>query len=210
MQFVDGSRRRLHRAVALALMALLLPVLPGAIVRATVPPASAAEADAPIGARFILSASDGRTVSDADFRGKHLLVFFGYTHCPDVCPTSLMTMTEAMDLLGPLADQVQPLFVTVDPERDNKSVLAAYLGSFHPRILGLTGQQAMIDRVADGYRVIHDKVTPAGAAPGSYSIDHTVSIFHMGPDGSYIGRFAHAASAEEIAGRLREVIAQRR
>lgn len=156
--------------------------------------------------RFVMTANDGRTVSDEDLRGQHLLVFFGYTNCPDVCPTGLQVISEAMDLLGPAASAVQPLFVTLDPERDTKPALASYVTHFHPRLIGLTGLSEMIERIAKGFRVRHEKVLQPGNDPSAYVIDHTAAIFHIGPDGRYLGRFPPGTSATDIAETVRAAL----
>ena len=158
------------------------------------------------GARFILVAHDGRTVTDETFRGKHLVVFFGYTSCPDVCPTTLQTLAIALDQLGPLAAEVQPLFISLDPERDSRDTIAAYVASFHPSIVGLTGGREMIERVARGFRVKYERVP--GSRPGEYTIDHTASMFHMGPDGRYLGRYTQAMSPEDIATDLKRALSR--
>jgi protein SCO1/2 len=161
--------------------------------------------DAAVGGRFILGTHDGRVVTDQDFLGRHLLIFFGYTHCPDVCPTSLATLTTVMDLLGPQAEQVQPLFVSLDPKRDTAKLLAAYVSSFHPRLIGLTGSEEMIGRMAKAYRVSFQMV--GSSAGDDYTIDHTASLFHMGPDGAYLGRFGASSTPEEIVAVLRPMLA---
>lgn len=158
-----------------------------------------------VGGRFILTAHDGRTVTDGDLRGRHLLVFFGYTHCPDVCPTSLQTVAQVLELLGPAADRVQPVFITVDPGRDTPKVLAAFVNHFDARIVGLTGSETMIDRVARGFRVKYHKSEPT--KDGFYSVDHTAAMFHVGPAGQSVGRFNYEVPAEEIAAALRAAIA---
>lgn len=159
------------------------------------------------GSRFILTAHDGRTVTDEDFRGRHLLVFFGYTHCPDVCPTSLLTVARVLELLGPDADKVQPVFITVDPARDTRAVLASFVAHFDKRIVGLTGPEAMIERVAKGYRVKYAKVP--GSGDGSfYTVDHTSTTFHMGPKGEFIARIPYETKAEDIVAALRASFAK--
>lgn len=155
-----------------------------------------------LGSRFILSAHDGRTLTDEHFRGRHMLVFFGYTHCPDVCPTSLMTLARVMELLGADADKVQPVFITVDPERDTREVLASFVAHFDKRIVALTGPQAMIDRVAKGYHVKYAKV-PGSGDSAFYTVDHTSTMFHMGPQGEFIARIPYETPAEDIAKALR-------
>ncbi len=166
--------------------------------------ASADTDDEPrVAPHFILSTSNGATVSDADFRGQHLLVFFGYTSCPDICPTSLSVIAQVLDLLGDSAAKVQPLFVTLDPQRDTAGILSPYVASFHPRLVGLYGPQSMIDSVAKGFRVKHERVELGG---GAYAIDHSAAIFHVGPDGTLLNRFQPGLPAEEIARRLADSI----
>lgn len=169
--------------------------------RATDAEVEATQAAAAPGGRFVLQAHDGRTVTDADFRGSHLLVFFGYTHCPDVCPSSLLTVARVLELLGPNAGSVQPLFVTVDPERDTQKVLAGFVGHFDRRIVGLTGSMSMIERVTQAYRVKFKKVE--SASRGFYTVDHTATMFHMGPDGEFIRRIPYETSPEQIVEMLR-------
>lgn len=199
--------RRRHRIAAWRLAALALA---GLAASTPLWPAIAAESEDAAAAQavaghFVLVTHDGRTVTDDDFHGKHLIVFFGYTNCPDVCPTSLQKLAVAMGLLGPLADKVQPLFVTLDPERDTPAVLNGYVAAFGHGIIGLTGSREMIDRMAKAYRVKHERV--AGAGPGEYSIDHTAALFHIAPDGSYVGRFSAAMDAEQIADAMRKALA---
>lgn len=155
------------------------------------------------GGRFILSDHHGQTVTDADFRGRLMLVFFGYAFCPDICPTALSNIGEALDLLGDAAEGVAPLFVSVDPERDTVERLRPYVGAFHPRLIGLTGSRAMIDRLAQAYHVRTEVVRREGAAPDDYVVDHTATVFLMGRDGEFLVKFAYGASAEEMAERIR-------
>lgn len=211
------SKGRTHAAVEVrklmaSLFALLMMMAPCAGETSRAVDAAHANSDASSaetderarepGSRFILTAHDGRTVTDADFRGRHMLVFFGYTHCPDVCPTSLLTVARVLELLGQDAALVQPVFITVDPARDTRAVLAEFVPHFDKRIIGLTGPQEMIDRVAKGYRVKYAKIPGAGT-DGFYTVDHTATLFHIGPDGGYLGRFPYETSAEQIAERLR-------
>lgn len=195
------------RHLAVAMVALLLSIAPcsaetGSTDQMMKEGTSVEQGTQAPGSRFILTSHDGRTITDAEFRGRHMLVFFGYTHCPDVCPTSLMTVARVLELLGADADNVQPIFVTVDPVRDTRAVLAEFIPHFDRRIIGLTGHQDMIDRVAKGYRVKYAKVPGSGGDDG-YTVDHTAALFHMGPDGEYIGRFPYETTAEDIAAKLR-------
>lgn len=161
--------------------------------------------DGRLGTRFILSDQRGGVVTDQDIAGSFLLIYFGYTHCPDVCPTSLLTMADVIDRLGAEADKVQALFVTVDPQRDTVEVLRDYVASFHKRLVGLTGSPEMIDRVVRGYRIKVERVE--GKTKDSYTIDHTASLLFVSPTGEPIKRFAHGASAPEIAAAMHEAIA---
>jgi protein SCO1/2 len=150
---------------------------------------------AAIGGPFQLTDQNGKPRSDADFRGRYTLVFFGYTNCPDVCPTTLQTLTDAMTDLGPKADKVTPVFITVDPERDTAKALKDYAANFTPRLVMLTGSPADIAAVAKEYRVYYAK---AGEGP-NYAMDHTALIYLMGPDGTYVTHYAPQATADDIA-----------
>jgi protein SCO1/2 len=155
-------------------------------------------AEAPIGGPFRLIAGDGRVVTDRDFRGKYLLVYFGYTICPDICPTTLQSVAAALDRLGAKADRLQPLLITVDPTRDTPPVLAQYAAAFSPRLIGLSGTPEQIAAVEREYR-IYAAIRPAG---GGYAVDHSSALFLMGPDGRFIARLDPEASASEIAADL--------
>ncbi len=133
------------------------------------------------GGTFSLVNQDGETVTDATFRGKYMLVFFGYTYCPDLCPTALQNITETLDELGPDADKLQVLFITVDPERDTPAKLKDYVSSFHPQITGLTGTPQQIASVAKAYGVKYEKVKMPDFE--DYIMDHTTLMFVLGPDG---------------------------
>lgn len=159
-----------------------------------------------IGGDFTLVDHHGATVTGADYRGKYLLVAFGYTYCPDVCPTMLQTMTETLDLMGEGAEKIQPLFVSIDPERDTPQVLKDYVGNFHPRLIGLTGSAEQVAAVARSYRVYYGKVVEEGAAADEYMMNHSAAIYLMGPDGKYVTHFLPAtppkAMAEKIGKRV--------
>ena len=153
-----------------------------------------------VGGPFALIDHTGRPVTDQDYRGRHLLVFFGYTYCPDVCPTTLQEITTALDLLGTEASDVAPLFISVDPERDTPQALRAYVGAFDPRITGLTGSVEQVRDVAKSYRVYFAK---AEAGEGPYLMDHSSIVYLMGRDGGYLTHFTHATSPETMASRIR-------
>ena len=138
----------------------------------------------PIGGPFTLPDQYGKTRSDAEFRGKLMIVYFGYTFCPDVCPTDLMAITQALDALGSKAESIQPIFITIDPERDTE-VLGDYLKAFHPSFIGLTGSPEAIMQVANSYKNFYRKVEDQRS--GEYSIDHSGVIYLMGRNGKYLG-----------------------
>ncbi|MBP2298189.1 SCO family protein [Azospirillum picis] len=153
----------------------------------------------PIGGPFTLTDNQGRTVTDADFRGKYMLIYFGYTYCPDVCPTELGVMTQALDQLGPKAETVQPVFITVDPERDTVPHMKDYVALFHPRLVGLTGTPDQVRDAARAYRVYYAKAPQKDAKPDEYLMDHSSFIYLMGPDGKFVGVYPGGTSADKIA-----------
>jgi protein SCO1/2 len=158
-----------------------------------------------VGGPFDLIDHTGAKRTDADFRGKLLIVYFGYTTCPDICPTDLMQIGLAVDKLGAAGQDVQPLFVSVDPERDTTSVLAAYVSMFHPRLIGLTGTSGQIRTVADSYKAYFARYSPPNG--GVYLIDHTGFIYLMGRDGQYLGFFPPGTAAERMDEIIRPLLA---
>ena len=158
-----------------------------------------------IGGPFALVDQDGRTRTDADFRGNYMMIYFGYSFCPDVCPTALSDMIAAVDELGPLGLRIQPVFITVDPERDTPRALKRYVPSFHPRLVGLSGSQAQITAVAKVYRVYYAKVADPAAGP-DYLMDHSSIIYLMDPKGRYVTHFSHGTGPQQIAERLRALV----
>lgn len=153
-----------------------------------------------IGGPFQLVDQNGRAVTDADFKGRTLLVFFGFTHCPDICPTTLFEISEVLKRLGADADKAAALFVTVDPERDTPEKLKDYLSSFHPRIFGLSGTPAEIEAVKRAYRVYAKKVLLEG---GEYTMDHSAVIYLMDKQGRFVAPFNLKRTAEEAAADLK-------
>jgi protein SCO1/2 len=158
-----------------------------------------------VGGSFSLRDHTGRDVTEADYKGKLELIFFGFTFCPDVCPTELQAVARAMDLLGPQADQVQPLFITVDPERDTPQKLAEYVSLFHPRITGLTGTPEQVAAAARTFRVYYSRVTPPGAS--DYLMDHSAFTYLMGRDGTLKALFRPGATPEELVTAIRANLA---
>ena len=154
-----------------------------------------------VGGPFTLVHHSGETVSDARYRGQHMLLTFGFTHCPDICPSALQVMSAAIERLGANTRKVTPLFITVDPERDTAAQLAQYVASFHPRLEGLTGTPAQIDAVARAYRVYYKRTTDAKSAVG-YTFDHSALIYLMDAKGEYVTHFTHATSVDVMADRI--------
>jgi protein SCO1/2 len=158
-----------------------------------------------IGGPFTLVDQAGKTVTDQDFRGRYMLVFFGFTHCPDICPAELQVMSAALDELGPKADQVVPVFITLDPERDTQAAMAAYVKNFSPRFVGLTGSPEAIAAAAKAYRVAYSKFQQ-DKSTSDYSIDHSALVYLMGKDGEYITHFAYGTPASKMTETLRRYL----
>ncbi|KAF0223773.1 MAG: Electron transport protein [Rhodospirillaceae bacterium] len=182
-------------------------ILAGALAVMTLPgPLSPALAQEFSG-RFLLETHDGKRVNDDSFKGKVRMMAFGYTFCPDVCPTALSAMAAALDLLGPQrAAEVVPLFVTVDPKRDTKAQLKDYMSAFGPSFIGLTGTVQMTDAAARSFRVRYEIHQPADKDSEHYVVDHSAGIFIMDRNGGFAAKLGHTASAEDVADRLRQVI----
>ncbi|MFZ3034546.1 MAG: SCO family protein [Parvibaculum sp.] len=158
-----------------------------------------------IGGPFTMTDQTGRRVTDKDFAGKYMLIYFGFTFCPDVCPTELQVMSGALDELGANAARVQPIFVTVDPERDTPEVLARYVKQFNPRLIGLTGSAQDIAAIAKEYRVYYEKVKDDSSSD-DYSMDHSSIIYLMGPDGGFLSFFPPGTSPEKMAEKIKTFI----
>lgn len=173
----------------------LLAGLPLAYLYWPAPGVAAASEASEVGGPFSLSAHTGRTVTDQTFAGKWTLVFFGFTHCPDICPTTLADISHTLQLLGDKAARVQPLFVTLDPQRDTPEILAAYTAFFDERILALTGSDADIMAMAEAYRVYVERVPN----DDGYLINHGTSIYLMNPDGQLASRFSQRDDSQSMA-----------
>jgi len=166
-----------------------------------------APAAPPVGGPFALIDQDGATRTDADFRGKLMLVYFGYTYCPDVCPATLLAMSQAVDALGPQADSVQPIFITVDPARDTPQQMKLYAANFSPRLVALTGAPDALAKAEQEYRVYAQKAAPAaGQDPNNYVMDHSSYIYLMGRDGKLAALIAPDAKAGDIEAAIRKAL----
>jgi len=188
------------KRVTLALGLLSLIVLGFALTTLITRQAEDRDQGVSVGGPFTLVDDDGKTVSDRDFSNKWLLVYFGYTHCPDACPTALTHIANAMDLLGPKAASIVPLFITVDPARDTPPVMRDYISAFDTHIHGLSGSADAINAVEAEYRVYAAKHPDPD---GGYSMDHSSIIYLMDPKGALAATFTHETTVDAMVSKLR-------
>jgi protein SCO1/2 len=199
-----GRQQRLDpRALILALIAAAIAAFALVYIGTKNAPESTAGGGIAIGGPFALADQNGRAVSDADFRGSLMLVYFGYSFCPDVCPLALTTMGSAIDKLGDKGRDVVPIFITVDPERDTVAKLKEYAARFHPRLVALTGTPDSIAAAAKAYRVYSAKHEEPGSP---YSMDHSSVIYLMGRDGKYLAHFDQSMSADAMAAEIGKIL----
>ena len=158
-----------------------------------------------VGGPFSLTDQTGRKVTDKDFRGHYMLVFFGYTYCPDICPTELQVMSAALDNLGAKADAIQPIFITFDPQRDTPEVLKQYITNFHPRLVGLTGTPEEIAVAAKAYRVFYNRLENT-SGPDTYLMDHSTITYLMDKQGKFLKHFSYSTDAAALAQDLEKLI----
>jgi protein SCO1/2 len=160
-----------------------------------------------IGGPFSLVDQTGKTVTDKDFRGRYMLVFFGFTHCPDVCPAELQVMADALGQLGPKASKIVPVFISLDPERDRPEAVGAYVKNFGPNFVGLTGSPEAIAAAAKAYRVSFSKFEYKDSnGQSGYSIDHSTLLYLMDKNGEYITHFSYGTPAAKMAETLRRYL----
>ncbi len=163
------------------------------------------EGEAAIGGPFMLVNQNGEMVDEQILLGRYSLVYFGFTYCPDICPLTLQSMADAIELLpGQESELVQPVFISLDPERDTPEVVESYVGNFHPRMIGLTGTPEQVREAASAYRVFYRK-TPIGEE-GDYTVDHSGFLYLMNRSGRYIDHFRKDVTVEQISARLRELL----
>ena len=155
-----------------------------------------------IGGSFSLLNQDGKPVTTEDFHGKYMLVFFGYTFCPDVCPTALTNITDALGILGRQAEKITPVFITVDPVRDTVPQIKEYVKFFHPNLVALTGTEAEIRAVTKAYRVYFAKSKENNNEPEDYLMDHSAVTYLMGTDGKFLAHFSHGLTPKVLAQRI--------
>ncbi len=202
------------KLTAVAVVSLLGGALLGVWAsRPVLPPGGSYNAPATgkalVGGPFSLVDQTGKRVTDQDFRGRYMLIYFGYTFCPDVCPASLQVISSALDQLGPDAGRITPIFITMDPARDTPAKMAEYVRSFHPRLVGLTGSPSEIASVLKAYRVYAKKV-PDEKDPTVYTMDHSSIVYLMGPDGDLVTFVADSTKVDGLVTQLRKALAQKR
>ena len=188
--------------IALGVTVLALFGLGIMLLLNTPEPAVQTRGQAVVGGPFEMVDHTGRVVTEQDFLGRPFLLFFGFTYCPDVCPLTMEIITAGLDLLGPQAEQVQPIFVTVDPERDRPEVLAAYLKHFDDRLIGLTGSAEQVAGITKTYHVYYKKRVLDGGE-GTYLMDHSSLIYLMDEDGGYVTHLAQVVTPEDFAEKVR-------
>ena len=195
------SRPKLILAAGL----ILLSVLIAALALTTLKPAQMGSGTALIGGPFTMVNDKGETVTEKIYAGKYMLLFFGFTNCGDVCPAELQVMAAAFAEMGSASDQIAPIFVTVDPERDTPQVMASYVKNFHPRLVGLTGTPEQVAAIAKIYHIYYQKV-PDPKNPADYEMDHSSILYLMGPDGKFIKHFPYTTDAKGLAEALKKVL----
>lgn len=197
-----------RRSTLVAVLLVALLMLGGAWLTIALTTSQAPErsssSSAQIGGPFTLIDTSGRTVTDQTYHGKWLLIYFGYTFCPDACPTALNNVSVALQALGSEAEKIEPLFITVDPKRDTPQVMADYLKSFDSRIVGLTGSQAQTDSAAKVYRVY---VAPQQSGGDDYLVDHSAYFYLMNPQGKFVNVIAGNTPGDQMADKLRSLMA---
>lgn len=182
-------------------LAAAIAVFPEARQRLLPSSGSEVSGKALVGGPFTLVDDTGKRVTDKDYRGRYMLVFFGFTSCPDICPAGLQLISAALDKLGPKADRVTPIFISVDPERDTPQKLATYVKNFNPHLVGLTGTPEEIAAVAKAYKVFYQKVANQ-SSPADYGMDHTSIIYLMDPDGEFVTHFTPTTTVDAMTAKL--------
>ena len=183
-----------------------LPFLPHTLALAASPHTTFDLEPRSINPRYLLIGPQGSAVSNEDFRGRFQLITFGYTFCPDICPTTLVDMAETLKLLGEDARRVQAIFISVDPDRDTPQQLATYTDFFDKRIIGLTGSPALIQAAARNFKVRYEKVIKENQDPRNYAVDHSAGLYLLGPEGAFIKKFAYATPADSMASEIRQLL----
>lgn len=163
-----------------------------------------------IGGPIKLTTHEGKTFNSDEYKGQYLLVYFGFAFCPDICPTALSNITEALNLLGGDSRNIQPVFITIDPERDSIESLKAYVKNFHPKTLGLTGSQEDIDKHIKMFKVYVSKLESQDKDDKNYLLDHSSIVYLMGRDGVFLKAFSHETEPQAMASKISEIISKDR
>ena len=192
-------------ALTVELEAAARPLAPPSAHQLADPAAAGPEG---INPRYLLQASSGRAIMDGDFPHRFQLISFGYTFCPDICPTTLLEMAALLKQLGDIAPHVQPIFISVDPERDTPAHLHQYLAFFDQRIIGATGKPEFVKRAAESFKVRYEKVVEPGASTQNYAIDHSAGMYLLAPGGRFIAKFTYGMPLNEIFERLNAEVKQ--
>jgi protein SCO1/2 len=194
------------RLIFIVVIAFAVGGLSALLLRGAVPSSTQlSTGKALIGGPFTLTNQNGQTVTEKDFLGKYMMVVFGYTFCPDICPTELGLMTEALNKLGEKAKQVTPVFITIDPKRDTVEQVKSYISSFHPSMVGLTGTEEQIKQAASAYRVYYAQAD-GETQSDAYLMDHSTFIYLISPQGDYATHFGYGISPDELTQRLDKAI----
>lgn len=194
------SQKYLH-TLLLGGLALIFANAIAQPVDSVITPASTANEAAKVdrvSPRYLLMGTNGRSVISADFQERFQLIAFGYVSCPDVCPTTMSEMQQVLAALGSHADRLQPIFITIDPQRDTLEVLKAYAANFDKRILGMTGSEELVRFAAKNFNVTYTKIQEPGAGPNIYTMDHTAGMFLLGPDGQLLKKFGYNTPVKDI------------
>jgi protein SCO1/2 len=197
------SLRRAALCLALCWTAATGAQTPGTPPRHSEEPADAVD----LLPRYLLQDVNGRVVTQESFRGRYQLISFGFISCPDVCPTTLLGYRNIIEALGDQAERLQPLFITVDPDRDHASVLREYTAAFHPSILGLRASPELLQRAAQSFRVRYEKVREPGAAADVYTMDHSTGMYLLDGEGRFVTKFSMTAKPQDVAMRIRNMMA---
>lgn len=199
-----GMTRRTQLALVFAAAVALTIAGVAATLLLRDAPARQGSGKALVGGPFTLTSQTGEKVSDSQFRARYMLIAFGYTYCPDVCPAELQVMSAALDQLGAEADQIQPIFITIDPERDTVDALKDYMSNFRPGFIGLTGTPEEIAAAARAYRVYYAKAKDSGTT--DYLMDHSSIIYLMGKDGEFLKHFPYGTDANAMTDGIRQAV----
>jgi cytochrome oxidase Cu insertion factor (SCO1/SenC/PrrC family) len=194
------------RARAVPLLLLLIAAGLGAYSLMSAPEKKlTSSGEAQIGGAFTMVNQKGETVTEKSFQGRYMLVFFGFTFCPDICPTTLQVVGSALDQLGPKGEKITPVLISVDPARDTPEALKNYVENFHPRLVGLTGSPEQLAATAKVFKVFYQKVENP-TRPKDYLMDHSSIIYLMGPDGKFVKHFTYTTDAKKLAEGMAAVV----